>query len=196
MIVSERSPYTSSSQKCSKARLTRNSSTRAIARDETAVRALIQRYNRRLYRVARSVVADDGRPRTCCGKPISKRCGAWKLSRRVHVGDVASPRRPQRGLSALAPPSTFRFRTSIRAAATHRWRTSFHFRLRPAPQLIRSAPWRNQSCRLVERAIDALPREFRAVLVARVVEGMSVEETAAAFDLLPGDREDASASRA
>ncbi len=33
---------------------------RVLRRDETAVRALTQRYNRRLYRVARSVVRDDG----------------------------------------------------------------------------------------------------------------------------------------
>ncbi|WP_421863595.1 sigma-70 family RNA polymerase sigma factor [Parvibaculum sp.] len=32
---------------------------RVLARDESAVRALIQRYNRRLYRVARGIVADD-----------------------------------------------------------------------------------------------------------------------------------------
>jgi RNA polymerase sigma-70 factor (ECF subfamily) len=40
-----------------------------------------------------------------------------------------------------------------------------------------------QLCQLVERAIDALPCEFRTVIIARVVEGISVEETAAAFDL-------------
>ena len=34
-------------------------------------------------------------------------------------------------------------------------------------------------CQLVEHAIDELPQEFRTVLVARVIEGMSVEETAA-----------------
>jgi RNA polymerase sigma-70 factor, ECF subfamily len=42
-----------------------------------------------------------------------------------------------------------------------------------------------QLCQLVESAIDKLPCEFRAILVARVIEGMSVEETAEAFDLLP-----------
>src|SRR5215475_1771944 len=33
---------------------------RAVQKDERAVRTLIQRYNRRLYRLARSVVRDDG----------------------------------------------------------------------------------------------------------------------------------------
>lgn len=33
---------------------------RAVGRDESAIRAIVQANNRRLYRVARSVVRDDG----------------------------------------------------------------------------------------------------------------------------------------
>lgn len=36
---------------------------------------------------------------------------------------------------------------------------------------------------ILERAIDALPDAFRAVFVARIVEGMTVEETADLFNL-------------
>ena len=32
-------------------------------------------------------------------------------------------------------------------------------------------------------AIDELPTDFRTILIARIIEGMTVEETAAAFDL-------------
>ena len=42
-----------------------------------------------------------------------------------------------------------------------------------------------QLCQLVERAIDELPQDFRTVLVARVVEGMSVNETAALLGIRP-----------
>jgi RNA polymerase sigma-70 factor (ECF subfamily) len=38
---------------------------------------------------------------------------------------------------------------------------------------------------LLERAIDALPEAFRTILVARVIEGMSVEETAALVGIPP-----------
>ena len=38
---------------------------------------------------------------------------------------------------------------------------------------------------LLERAIDKLPEAFRGVVVARLVEGMSVEETAELFGILP-----------
>jgi RNA polymerase sigma-70 factor (ECF subfamily) len=38
---------------------------------------------------------------------------------------------------------------------------------------------------LLEQAIDKLPDDFRTVLIARVIEEMSVEETAALFGLRP-----------
>ena len=38
---------------------------------------------------------------------------------------------------------------------------------------------------LLERAIDKLPEDFRAVLVARAIEGMSVEETADLLGIKP-----------
>ena len=45
---------------------------------------------------------------------------------------------------------------------------------------------RLQVRRLLEEAIDALPEPFRLVLVARDVEGMSVEEAAEVLGLRPG----------
>ena len=39
--------------------------------------------------------------------------------------------------------------------------------------------------RLVERATEALPEIFRTVFVTRVIEGMSVQETAELLDIEP-----------
>jgi RNA polymerase sigma-70 factor (ECF subfamily) len=39
--------------------------------------------------------------------------------------------------------------------------------------------------RLLERAIDELPEDFRTVLVARAIEGMSIEETAELIGIKP-----------
>ena len=39
--------------------------------------------------------------------------------------------------------------------------------------------------RLLEQAVQRLPAEFRPVFVLRQVEGLSIEETAAALDILP-----------
>jgi RNA polymerase sigma-70 factor (ECF subfamily) len=44
---------------------------------------------------------------------------------------------------------------------------------------------RNEIRVLLERAIDDLPEAFRTVLVARLIEGMSVDETAELFGILP-----------
>ena len=38
---------------------------------------------------------------------------------------------------------------------------------------------------LLERSIDELPDEFRLVFIARIVEGLSIEETTRLFDLRP-----------
>ena len=45
---------------------------------------------------------------------------------------------------------------------------------------------REQLRQLLERAVAGLPDTFRSVFVLRDVEGLSVEETAEALDLLPG----------
>jgi RNA polymerase sigma-70 factor (ECF subfamily) len=43
----------------------------------------------------------------------------------------------------------------------------------------------NEINQILERAIDALPEPFRVVLVARLVEEMSIEETAELLGLKP-----------
>ena len=42
-----------------------------------------------------------------------------------------------------------------------------------------------QILRLVEQATDALPEAFRTVFVARVIEGLTLEETAAILGIRP-----------
>lgn len=43
----------------------------------------------------------------------------------------------------------------------------------------------NETRLLLERAIDKLPQGFREILVARLIEDMSVTETAEVFGILP-----------
>ena len=43
----------------------------------------------------------------------------------------------------------------------------------------------HEICRLLERAIDDLPEEFRSVLIARTLEDMSIEETADLLGVKP-----------
>jgi RNA polymerase sigma-70 factor, ECF subfamily len=154
-----------------------------LRKDEAAARALMQRYNRRLYRVARGVVRDDSEAEDVLQEAYLR---------------VFSALADFRGESSL---STWLTRIVVNEALQRlRRRTDVPVpdigkdAERPGAEVIpfpasqstidpERAMAQQQLCQLVERAIDKLPCEFRMVLVARVIEGMSIEETAAAFDL-------------
>ena len=156
-----------------------------LRKDAAAARALMQRYNRRLYRVARGVVRDDSEAEDVLQEAYLRAFSAladfrgesslstWltrivlnealqRLRRRtdVPVSDVDKDAE-RRGAEVIPFPASQSTIDPERAMA------------------------QQQLCQLVERAIDELPCEFRTVLIARVIEDMSVEETAAAFDLQP-----------
>lgn len=160
---------------------------RVLARDESAVRALIQRYNRRLYRVARSIVADDSEAEDVLQEAYLRAFAA--------LGSFRAESTLATWLTRIVLNEAFqrlRRRIDVPVSAINRHgdqRSTADIIPFPALQHSPIDPERamaqSELFRIVERAIDALPHEFRAVLVARIVEGMSVEETAAAFDLLP-----------
>jgi len=54
-----------------------------------------------------------------------------------------------------------------------------------APGNPESEAARSEIRRLLEHAVDELPTDFRLVFLFREVEGCSIEETAAALDILP-----------
>jgi RNA polymerase sigma-70 factor, ECF subfamily len=159
--------------------------TRALGRDERAVRAIIQRYNRRLYRLARSVLRDDGEAEDVlqdaylraftglAGFRGDASLGTW-LSRIV-LNEALARLRRRRPTVALA-------------AAEQRPATEAE--IIPFPSLASPDPERGMAQReihaMLEHAIDDLPDAFRTVLVARLIEEMSIEETAALLDLRPG----------
>lgn len=151
--------------------------------DEAAIRAIIGRHNRRLFRLARSILPSDDEAEDA-----------------VQEGYV----RALRGLAGFrgeASLSTWLCRIVINEALgrTRRRRPMLELAVLEAADRSRvipfpasapaSDPERNMAQdeirRMVEREIDALPAAFRTVLVARLVEEMSVEETAAALDLRP-----------
>ncbi len=158
---------------------------RAARGDETAVRIIIQTHNRRLYRVARSIVRDGAEAeevlqeaylrafRALAGFRGDASLATWLT--RIVINEALQRERRQSQLSAsqIEPPDQ-------RASQV----IPFPFSGGPAADPERAMAQR-QLCQLVERAIDELPHDFRTVLVARVVEGMSVEETAVTFGIRP-----------
>jgi RNA polymerase sigma-70 factor, ECF subfamily len=157
---------------------------RAVRRDEAAIRAIIQQHNRRLYRVARSIVRDDADAEdvlqeaylhafsALAGFRGEAALSTW-LSRIVVNEALQQLRRPRH----IATPSIDERTDGAQVIPF------------PASGQQNDDPERamaqRELCQLVEQAIDELPQEFRTVLVARVIEGMTVEETADAMDLRP-----------
>jgi len=158
---------------------------RAVRKDERAIRAIIQTHNRRLYRLARSVVRDDSEAEDVLQEAYVRAftnlaafrgesgLGTW-LSRIVLNEALGRLRRK---------------RPTVELTELERGRPSqadvIPFPLahqQPDPERTMA---QRQIQSMLERAIDELPDAFRTVLVARVIEDMSIEETAALLDLRP-----------
>lgn len=150
---------------------------RALAREGTAFRSIMVRHNRRLYRIARSIVRNDSEAEDIVQEAYLHAFRNLALFR---------------GESSLA---TWLARITINEALGRLRRERLTVGLetleeqRPEAQIIpfpqsttSGDPEQNMAqrevMRLVEQAIDSLPEIFRIVLVTRVMEGMSVEETA------------------
>jgi RNA polymerase sigma-70 factor (ECF subfamily) len=155
---------------------------RAAARDEAAIRTLMRRYNQRLYRLARSVLRDDAEAEDALQQAYVHaftRLGTFRgdasfstwLSRIVLNEAIGLLRRRRRPAELSAPETETAMVAEI-----------IHFPASPDPE--RSLAQR-QINTLLEQAVDALPDAFRTVLVARVIEEMSIEETAELLGLKP-----------
>ena len=158
---------------------------RAIKKDETAVRAIILANNRRLYRVARSVVRDDSEAEDVLQEAYLRAFGALDEFRqdsslatwltRIVLNEALQRvrKRPDlpHGETELVQQHT---------AQVIRFPSSGGQPVDPE-----RAVAQREIFQLMERAIDRLPEEFRTVLVPRVIEDMSIEETAQLLGLLP-----------
>ena len=148
----------------------------AIDRDEGAVREIVRRYNQRLYRLARGILRDDNEAEDALQDGYLKAFSQLASFR----GDAAF--------------GTWLGRIVLNEALMRQRRRRTTVELTDNPQVI-PFPHASQSIdperalaqheirKLLERAIDQLPDDFRAVLIARAVEGMSTKETAALLDL-------------
>ncbi len=151
--------------------------------DEAAIRSIIRAHNRMLFRIARSILSSDDEAEdavqaayvraftSLSGFRGDARIGTWLgrivLNEALGRTRRARPTVPIDALEALPAAEVIRFPL---------------FNLSSDPE--RSMA-QQQIRQIVERAIDELPEVFRIVLVARLVEGMSVEDTAALLGLRP-----------
>jgi RNA polymerase sigma-70 factor (ECF subfamily) len=153
---------------------------RAQGRDRDAIAAVMTRYNRRLYRVARSIMRNDEDAEDALQAAYLKAFNALPRFRgessigtwltRIVINEALAMRRGTKMACAWnegqAIPGSGRIVAFPLAGVD------------PEKSLAQ-----RQIQALIEQAIDELPDAFRTVLVARVLEQMSVEETAAALSL-------------
>jgi RNA polymerase sigma-70 factor (ECF subfamily) len=140
---------------------------RVLAGETALFERLMRRYNRRLYRVARAVLRDDGAAEDALQEAyvqaythLHQFAGRARLSSwltRIVVNEALRQRRKRGGAEEVQPdmPAT---------AATTR-----------GPEDEAS---RGELRAALERAVDALPDAFRSTFVLRSVEELSIAETA------------------
>src|SRR5579862_2022275 len=142
---------------------------RARGGDERAVEALIRRHSRRLFRVARSVFADEDAAETVVQEAYL--AALADLNRHAPNGKFAA------WLTRLAFSQARSQRASARpgqAAVSRALPTA-------APSSAGSEPHEAHERQELERAITDLPEVFRTVFVLRALEGISGIETAASL---------------
>lgn len=151
---------------------------RARGREPAAIRLIIKQHNQRLYRIARSILRDDGEAEDALQEAYARafahldafrgeaRFGTWLA--RIVINEALGGLRRRRAAGAEAHASA----TEIIPFPN----SSLDPETTMAQREIRA---------LLEGAIDRLPEAFRIVLVARLIEGMSIEETAKLFAIAP-----------
>ncbi|TMK47002.1 MAG: RNA polymerase sigma factor [Alphaproteobacteria bacterium] len=155
---------------------------RALGRDEAAVRAIITANNRKLYRLARGILRNDGEAEDVVQETYVRAF--------THLEDF-------RGDSSLA---TWLARIAMNEALGRLRRRRPGVEWSSLPEgaleaqiiqfpLVSTDPEKSMAQReiqrVVEQAIDELPEGFRLVFITRVIEGMNVEETAEILGLKP-----------
>ena len=157
---------------------------RARARDEAAIRAIVQRYNRRLYRIARSILRDDDEAEDVLQVTYLKAF--------THLSDFRGEASLGTWLCRIAMNEALgrlrRRRPTMESTTMEDERDGAEIIRFPAagpefdPERVTA---QREIRRLLEDAIDRLPDEFRVVLIARAVEDLTVEDTAALLGLKP-----------
>jgi RNA polymerase sigma-70 factor (ECF subfamily) len=157
---------------------------RALARDADAFRTITQRHNQRLYRIARSVLRNSAEAEDAVQEAYvsafthlasyrnEASLAAWLA--RITMNEALGRLRRKRSAGYIAPLDEVRTEAEI-----------IQFPLSGQNDDPERTMAQKQILQLVEQATDGLPETYRLVFVTRVIEGMSVEETAELLGIKP-----------
>jgi RNA polymerase sigma-70 factor (ECF subfamily) len=159
---------------------------RARRQDGTALRLIMERHNRGLYRIARSVLGDDAEAEDVVQEAYLRafthldsfrgeaRLATWLT--RIALNEALGRLRARRPCVELKKIDMIDDQGEARVIVLPTARQEGD------PE---AAAARAEIRRLIERAIDRLPDPFRIVFVLRDVEEMSIEATARQLGLRP-----------
>ncbi|MDX8449075.1 RNA polymerase sigma factor [Mesorhizobium captivum] len=155
---------------------------RALAREADAFRLIIKTHNQRLYRIARGVVRNDAEAEDVVQEAYMRAFASLEAFR----GDASLAT----WLSRITINEALgRLRKRKRTVAMPAEAQIIRFPLNPNDLNPSDDPERTMAQRqilgLVERATDSLPDVYRTVFIARVIEGLSIEETADLLGIRP-----------
>jgi RNA polymerase sigma-70 factor (ECF subfamily) len=157
---------------------------RALDRDETAIRAIMKSNNRRLYRIARGILRNDSEAEDVVQETYVRAFTHLESFRgdsslatwltRIAMNEAMGRLRRERPSVdwTTLPPGTLEAQI-------------IQFPLSGSAENPEKAMAQREIQHVVENAIDQLPEAFRIVFITRVIEGMSVEETAEILGLKP-----------
>lgn len=152
--------------------------------DQQAFEFLMRRYNRVLYRTARSVLKDDAEAEDVLQdayllayRRIDQFRGDAKLSTwltRIVVNEaIARSRKRSRRAQVISLDGEIEWDSEAAEANMNE----------ATPEQPERAALRAEARRLLEKKIDELPEAFRTVFMLRALEEMSVEETSACLGI-------------
>ena len=157
---------------------------RARARDSAAFRTIMERHNRRLYRIARSILRNDSEAEDAVQEAY--------VNALTHLGGFRGDSSLATWLSRITMNEALgrlrHERPAVDVETFGAQRTEAQI-IKFPQTLTPDDPERTMAQReilqLVERATDNLPEIFRIVFMTRVIEGMSTEDTANLLGLQP-----------
>ena len=157
---------------------------RALARDEAAVRAILKANNQRLFRIARGILRNDAEAEDVVQETYVRAL--------THLEGFRGDSSLSTWLSRIAMNEAMgrlrgrRISSEWNGEQQHRNEAEI---IQFPASATSDDPERSMAQReiqlVVERAIDELPQPFRMVFVTRVIEDMTVEETAKLLGLKP-----------
>ena len=157
---------------------------RARVRDDGAFRAIMQRHNRRLYRIVRGILRNDHEAEDVVQEAYVRAFTHLEGFRgdsslgtrlaRIAMNEALGRLRHDRATVDVATAEARQSQAQI-----------IQFPLATTSDNPEQTMAQRQILQLVERATDNLPEIYRIVFITRVIEGMDVEETADLLGLKP-----------